>query len=76
VIRPSAAAGLLLRLTHLEIPAGGTPPKVGTAVRSGETLIGQVDHFTAARQEIARYTSDEGDHVHLEFLRSDDALTP
>lgn len=76
LIRPSATAGLLVRMTHLQVPAGGEPPSVGQPVRAGETQIGEVVDFTVAEQEIARHTSDSGNHVHLELLRSELSYTP
>jgi murein DD-endopeptidase MepM/ murein hydrolase activator NlpD len=78
VITPSvAASGLVLRLTHLDEPADAERPSVGTPVRAGTTPLGRVRDFSpVARQEIARYTSDTGNHVHLELVRTEADLIP
>lgn len=54
--------------------AGVLQPEVGTIVNAGQTCLGQVldvnqDLGDVARPLIARYTSDGGNHVHLEVLR-------
>jgi murein DD-endopeptidase MepM/ murein hydrolase activator NlpD len=78
VLTPSAAAsGLVLRITHLDEPANGERPSVGTPVRAGATALGRVRDFSAvARQEISEYTSDSGNHVHMELIRTEGDLIP
>jgi hypothetical protein len=77
-IMPSAASsGLLLRLTHLEEPASGERPSVGTPVRAGVTPLGRVRDFSGvAEQELAQFTSDDGNHVHMELVRTEAGLIP
>jgi hypothetical protein len=73
----SAASGLLLRLTHLEEPASGERPRVGTPVRAGVTPLGRVRDFSAvAGQELSQFTSDAGNHVHMELIRTEAGLIP
>jgi len=78
VVSPSvAASGLVLRLTHLDEPASGERPSVGTPLRAGVTALGRVRDFsTVARQEIAEFTSDNGNHVHMELIRTEAGLLP
>lgn len=77
-IAPSVAAGgLVLRLTHLDLPADGGTPSVGTAVRAGVTPLGRVRDFSGvAEQEISRFTADSGNHVHMELIRTEAGLVP
>jgi len=77
-ITPSvAASGLVLRMTHLEEPADGVRPSVGTPVRAGVTPLGRVRDFSAvADQELAQFTSDSGNHVHMELIRTEADLIP
>jgi hypothetical protein len=66
-----ASRGVVLRITHLDEPARAPRVRVGEAVQAGETLIGRVRDFTAVgRQELAQFTSDSGNHVHLELIRT------
>ncbi len=78
VIAPSvASSGLVLRLTHLDEPAGGERPSVGTPVRAGATPLGRVRDFSpVAQQEIAEFTNDSGNHVHMELVRTEADLIP
>jgi murein DD-endopeptidase MepM/ murein hydrolase activator NlpD len=78
VITPSvAASGLVLRLTHLDEPANAERPSVGTPVRAGATPLGRVRDFSpVARQEISEFTSDSGNHVHMELVRTEGDLIP
>lgn len=78
VLTPSvAASGLVLRLTHLDEPVNAERPSVGTPVRAGMTPLGRVRDFTpVARQEIAQFTSDSGNHVHMELARTEADLIP
>ncbi|WP_217914142.1 M23 family metallopeptidase [Miltoncostaea marina] len=74
-IRPSTAAGgLMLRISHLDDPASGPRPSVGSPVRAGETEIGRVRDFSeVAGQELSEFTADEGNHVDLELVRGEAA---
>jgi hypothetical protein len=78
VLTPSvAASGLVLRLTHLDEPATGERPSVGTPVRAGATPLGRVRDFsTVAQQELSEFTSDNGNHVHMELVRTEATLIP
>jgi murein DD-endopeptidase MepM/ murein hydrolase activator NlpD len=72
-----AASGLLLRLTHLDPPATGELPSVGTPVRAGVTPLGRIRDFSAVvDQELAEFTSDSGNHVHMELIRTEAGLLP
>ena len=54
-ITPSAAAaGLVLRMTHLDEPATGARPSVGTPVRAGVTPLGRVRDFSGVAAAGAR----------------------
>lgn len=70
-IAPAAAAGLFLRITHLDAPRGFDVPRVGDPVTAGVTRLGRVADFSAVvDQEISQYTNDSGNHVHMEVLRA------
>ena len=72
----AAAAGLTLRMTHLDDPVSDPRPSVGSPVRAGVTPLGRVLEFSdVAEQELSRFTADAGNHVDLELLRSEAALT-
>jgi murein DD-endopeptidase MepM/ murein hydrolase activator NlpD len=75
-IAPSVAAtGLVLRLTHLDPPTAGDLPSVGDAVRAGVTPLGRVRDFSnVAEQELSHFTSDSGNHVHMELIRTEAGL--
>jgi murein DD-endopeptidase MepM/ murein hydrolase activator NlpD len=76
-IAPTNAAGLLVRVTHLDAAPGFKRPHVGQAVVSGVTALGRVADFSqVAEQEIARYTNDSGNHVQIEVIRASSDLTP
>jgi hypothetical protein len=77
-IAPADAADVIVQLNHLEPPAGAAAPTVGQPLRAGlAPPIGQVRDFSAvAEQEIARYTSDSGNHVHIEVVRVGTDLVP
>lgn len=67
-----ASRGVVVRMTHLDEPARGPRPRVGEAVQAGETLVGRVRDFSeVGRQELAQFTSDNGNHVHLELIRTE-----
>ena len=52
-------------------------PSVGTPVRAGTTPIGRVRDFApVARQEISEFTSDSGNHLHMELVRTEADLIP
>ena len=77
LVQPSRAAGLLVRITHLDDPRAADRPKVGQAVRAGRTVIGSVaDLAGIAKQELAQFTNDAGNHVHVEVVRSGLDLAP
>lgn len=67
-----ASRGVVLRMTHLNDPETGDRPQVGMSVQVGQTLLGRViDMSDLGRQELANFTSDSGNHVHLELLRTE-----
>ncbi|MEQ8833694.1 MAG: M23 family metallopeptidase [Miltoncostaeaceae bacterium] len=66
-----ASRGVVVRMTHLDDPERGGRLRVGQGVQAGETLVGRVRDFTAVgRQELAQFTSDAGNHVHIELIRT------
>jgi len=66
-----ASRGVVVRMTHLDDPERGPRLRVGRPVQAGETLIGRVRDFSGrGRQELAQFTSDSGNHVHLELIRT------
>lgn len=70
-----AASGLVLRMTHISESGSGPRPSVGEPVRAGVTVLGRVHDFSqVAEQELAQFTADDGNHVHLELLRTEAAL--
>ncbi len=70
-----AASGLVLRVTHLGDRDNGERPSVGTPVRAGVTPLGTVHDFSGVvEQELSQYTSDAGNHVNLELIRTQAAL--
>lgn len=70
-IEPSGVRGVLVRVTHLDPPVVERRPNVGESVTAGVTAIGRVRDFSAvAEQELARFTADSGNHVHLELIRT------
>jgi murein DD-endopeptidase MepM/ murein hydrolase activator NlpD len=76
-IAPTSVSGLVVRMTHLAAPGGVERPRVGQAVRAGRTVVGEVADFSdVAEQEIAQFTNDSGNHVHIEVLRAGLELTP
>ena len=77
VIEPSAGGGAVLRMTHLEAGGASERPAVGADVKAGATVLGQVRDFsTIAEQEVAQFSHDEGNHVHLEMVRTAVDLLP
>ena len=66
-----ASRGVLVRITRLDDLDRGKRLRVGQAVQAGETPIGRVrDMSSMGRQEFAQFTSDSGNHVHLELIRT------
>lgn len=66
-----ASQGVLVRVTHLDDPERGGRLSVGDPVQAGETLLGRVRDFSSVgRQELAQFTSDSGNHVHMEVIRT------
>lgn len=77
LIAPSRAAGLIVRLTHLGGLLPADRPKVGEPVRAGRTVVGRVVDFAPiAQQEMAQFTNDAGNHVHIEVVRGGTELAP
>jgi murein DD-endopeptidase MepM/ murein hydrolase activator NlpD len=77
LVSPSRAAGLLVRITHLDDPRADDRPPVGKALRAGRTVIGRVADLSGiAQQELAQFTNDAGNHVHVEVVRSGVDLAP
>lgn len=66
-----ASRGVVVRMTHLDDPERGGRLRVGQGVQAGETLVGRVRDFTSVgRQELSQFTSDSGNHVHIELIRT------
>ncbi|MGD9695617.1 MAG: hypothetical protein AB7V42_08160 [Thermoleophilia bacterium] len=73
----TASTGVLLRLSHLEGTPNGERPVVGTAVQAGVTPLGRIRDFSkVGPQELSDYTSDSGNHVHMELVRTDATILP
>jgi hypothetical protein len=74
---PDVAAGqLVVRVSHLD-PHDGKRPQVGDTVTAGETIIGLVRDFSGvAEQELSQFTSDSGNHVAIEVVRTGADLLP
>lgn len=84
-ISPDAASDVVVRVRHIvEIPidrqvsqvcgtAGVPRPEVGNIMTAGVTCLGEVidvlPNIDVARPYIAKYTSDGGNHVHVEVVR-------
>ena len=76
VISPSGTSGVAVVITHLDPPQGADPPSVGSAVTAGSTVLGRIRDFSSVGpQQIAQYTADAGNHVHIEVVRSGAGLT-
>ena len=57
--------------------AAGSEPTGTGAVRAGATPLGRIRDFSpVARQEISEFTSDSGNHVHMELVRTEGDLIP
>jgi hypothetical protein len=57
-------------ITHIEDRPDDPLPSVGTSVTAGVTILGQVRDFPDVEQEISRFTSDSGNHVQIEVIRT------
>lgn len=76
-VEPAGVRGLMVRVTHLDPPVVGDRPDVGESVSAGVTAIGRVRDFsTVAEQELARFTADSGNHVHMELIRTGAETAP
>ena len=65
------------RPSSLDEPVNAERPSVGTPVRAGTTPLGRVRDFSpVARQEISELTSDSGNHLHMELVRTEADLIP
>ncbi len=63
-IQPTTTPADVVTLTNLQIAPGIA---VGTAVSAAKTKLGAVvDLSKVLSQEVAKYTSDAGNHVHIE----------
>ena len=70
VIAPSSAADRVVRLNHIERIPGQPALRVGEPLQAGVSAIGRIRDFSrVARQELARYTQDGGNHVHIQVVR-------
>jgi murein DD-endopeptidase MepM/ murein hydrolase activator NlpD len=76
-IEPDVAAGqLVVRVSHLD-PHDGKRPQVGDTVTAGQSIIGLVRDFSGvADQELSQFTSDSGNHVAIEVVRTGADLIP
>ncbi len=73
-IQPSGNPGVVVALTNLEIDPALT---VGSTVVSARTRIGRVLDLSAVeRAGLARFTQDEGQHLHLEVHPAGSVATP
>ena len=71
-IEPQSASDLAVVVTHIRPSESSPPVRVGTAVRAGITVLGQiVDLSGIIEQELARYSADSGNHVALEVIRTE-----
>jgi hypothetical protein len=63
-VQPSGNPGVVVSLTNLRADPALT---VGSTVRAGRTKVGRIiDLSSVERAGLARYTQDNGQHVHLE----------
>jgi hypothetical protein len=73
-IQPSGNPGVVVSLTNLKQDPALT---VGSNVSSGRTKIGRVIDLSAVEQAgLARYTQDNGQHVHLEVHPASTLASP
>ncbi len=72
-IQPTAAPALVVTLTNLQLARGIA---VGTQVSAAVSRLGSVaDLSKAMSQDVAKFTSDAGNHVHIEVSQAP-AATP
>jgi hypothetical protein len=70
LIALQGAPGIAVSVTHLVAHPGGPAPKVGQAVQSGVTPLGQViDLSGVEQQDISQFSGDAGNHVAIELVR-------
>jgi murein DD-endopeptidase MepM/ murein hydrolase activator NlpD len=69
-IKPIQANGYAVMITHIEDRPDHPLPSVGTSVTAGVTVLGQVRDFVGVKQELAQFTSDSGNHVQIEVIRT------
>jgi hypothetical protein len=63
-IRPDLAPAVTVTLTNLDASGNGVAIAVGDRIKSAQTALGTViDLSKVLEQTVARYTSDEGNHV-------------
>jgi hypothetical protein len=73
-VQPSGNPGVVVTLTNLKQDPALT---VGSNVSSGRTKIGRViDLFAVEQAGLARYTQDNGQHVHLEVHPASTLASP
>jgi murein DD-endopeptidase MepM/ murein hydrolase activator NlpD len=73
-IQPSGSPGVVVSLSNLRADPALT---VGSTVSSGTTKIGRViDLSGVERAGLARYTQDNGQHVHIEVQPATSLATP
>jgi murein DD-endopeptidase MepM/ murein hydrolase activator NlpD len=73
-IQPSGNPGVVISLKNLRADPALT---VGSTVSAGKTKIGRVIDLSAVeRAGLARYTQDNGQHVHLEVLPANAVTGP
>jgi murein DD-endopeptidase MepM/ murein hydrolase activator NlpD len=73
-IQPSGSPGVVVSLSNLRADPALT---VGSTVSSGTTKIGRViDLSGVERAGLARYTQDNGQHVHIEVQPATSLTTP
>ena len=73
-IQPSGNPGVVVSLENLRADPALT---VGSTVSSGRTKIGRiVDLSKVERAGLARYTQDNGQHVHIEVLPATSVTSP
>lgn len=73
-IQPAGNPGVVVSLTNMTADPALT---VGSTVASGRTKIGRVIDLSAVEQAgLARYTQDNGQHVHLEVHPASTLATP
>jgi hypothetical protein len=73
-IQPSGSPGVVVSLTNLRADPALT---VGSTVSAGRTKVGRViDLSRVERAGLARYTQDNGQHVHLEVRTAASIASP